>query len=95
MLARTPPSRAEEARNLRAEARLVTMAGVILLAIGLPLTLVLAAIALAGGMSYEAPLLAGAPPILLGWAACFYGSRRLERAQHLEGRPQNGTSPAA
>lgn len=95
MLARSPPTPAEEARALRAEARLMTMAGVILLAIGLPLSLILAALALAGTIGALVPFWAGAPPIALGWAACILASRRLERAQALEGRGSDGEASAA
>src|SRR5262245_38065804 len=71
-------------RNLRAEARLLTMAGVILLALGFPTTLVLAALAMEpDGLS---PLLAagiGTPLIAAGWTACAYASDRLSRAAKL------------
>lgn len=86
MLVRTPPTPAQEARALRAEARLMTLAGVILLAIGLPLSLILAALALAGTVGPLVPVWAAGPPIALGWAACAWASRRLQKAQALEGR---------
>ncbi len=82
----SPPRRAgNEAQNLRAEARLIAMAGLILLAIGFPTTLILAALSLSpDGISPLFALLAGGPPIALGWAACHYASTRLERAKERE-----------
>jgi len=82
----SPPRRAgNEAQNLRAEARLIAMAGLILLAIGFPTTLILAALSLSpDGISPLFALLAGGPPIALGWAACRYASTRLERAKERE-----------
>jgi hypothetical protein len=71
---------------LRDEARLLTIAGVMLLAIGFPVTLVLAAHALAPrGLSPVLPLAVGGPPIILGYVACHYASVRLSRARDLEG----------
>lgn len=70
---------------LRAEARLIATAGLILLAVGFPLTLALAALALApNGLSPLAPLLSGGPLVGFGWAACRYASWRLEQAGRLE-----------
>lgn len=82
----SPPRRAQnEAQNLRAEARLVAMAGLILLAIGFPTTLILAALSLSpDGISPMLAPLVGGPPIALGWAACHYASGRLERAKERE-----------
>lgn len=75
------------AQTLRDEARLLSVAGVILLAIGLPLTLFLATQALApSGLSPLLPIAAGGPPIVLGYIACHYASRRLARAKALEAR---------
>lgn len=72
---------------LRSEARLLTIAGLILLAIGFPTTLVLAAQALSpDGLSPILPLAVGAPPIVLGYIACHFASRRMVKAQSLEGR---------
>jgi hypothetical protein len=72
---------------LRSEARLLTIAGLILLAIGFPTTLVLAAQALSpDGLSPVLPLAVGAPPIVLGYIACHFASRRMVKAQALEGR---------
>ncbi len=71
---------------LRDEARLLTMAGLILLVIGFPTTLVLALYALAPrGLSPILPLAIGGPPIILGYVACHYASARLARARDLEG----------
>lgn len=73
--------------TLRAEAQLLTTAGLILLAIGFPLTMVLAMSALApDGVSPVLPIAFGAPPLLLGYVACHFASRRLERAKELEAR---------
>ena len=74
--------------NLRSEARLLTLFGAILLAIGFPLTLVLVALALKpAGLSPLVPLAAGGPPIVLGYIACHYASKRLARAKALQDLP--------
>ena len=65
---------------------MLTIAGLILLAIGFPLTLILAGLALwTKTVSTFAPLL-GAPAVGLGWAACGYASDRLVRAKDIEAR---------
>jgi len=70
---------------LRAEARLLTTAGLLLLALGFPVTLFLVANALAGdGGSPWAPVAAGAPPIMLGYLACHFASARMLQAKALE-----------
>lgn len=72
-------------QNLRAEARLVTAAGAILLVIGFALTLALAALAMpAQGVSPIWAFCLGGPPIALGWIACRYASSRLEKARLVE-----------
>lgn len=72
---------------LRNEARVLTAAGAILLAIGFPLTMTLVALALAPhGLSPVLPIAAGGPPIVLGYIACHYASHRLARAKALERR---------
>lgn len=78
-------SLSQSASVLRAEARLLATAGLILLGGGFPLTLTLAALALApDGLSpWLAPALGG-PPILLGYVACHFASARLARAKALE-----------
>jgi len=74
-----------DAQALRAEARLLTIAGVALLVIGFPLTLFLVAQALAPeGISPMLPLALGAPPLMLGYLACHFASQRLVRAKALE-----------
>ena len=88
MHAKAPPGGTRypvrEAKALRAEARLLIIAGLILLAIGFPATLVLAAMALApDGISPLIAILVGAPFIVAGWAACHYASGRLETAARL------------
>lgn len=72
---------------LRAEARLLSVAGFILLALGFPATLMLVAQSLApDGVSPMLPLAIGAPPIMLGYIACHFASKRLVKAKALEGR---------
>ena len=75
------------AASLRAEARLLLTAGLILLAIGFPATLLLVAQALGEeGASPMLPLAIGAPPIMLGYLACHFASQRLVKARALEER---------
>lgn len=70
---------------LRAEARLLAIAGMLLLAIGFPFTLFLAWLALNGdGVPPLLPVAAGAPPILLGYFACHFAARRMVKARELE-----------
>jgi hypothetical protein len=72
---------------LRAEARLLTVAGLILLGLGFPVTLLLVAQALAAdGLSPVLPAAIGAPPIMLGYIACHFASKRLVKAKALEAR---------
>ena len=72
---------------LRAEARLLTVAGLILLGIGFPTTLLLVAQSLAPeGVSPVLPAAIGAPPIMLGYIACHFASKRLVKAKALERR---------
>jgi hypothetical protein len=71
---------------LRAEARLLTFAGLILLGAGFPTTLALVALALTpGGLSPMLPIAAGAPPLVLGYLACHFASQRMVKAKTLEG----------
>jgi len=86
--ARSTSARSVTARSLRAEARLLTTAGLILLVLGFPLTLLLVAQALTPGAHMPAmlPLAAGAPPIVLGYLACHFASRRMVKAKALERR---------
>lgn len=70
---------------LRAEARLLTVAGFFLLGIGFPLTLIMTAIALGrGDASPFVPAAIGAPPIVLGYLACHFASERMLKAKALE-----------
>lgn len=72
--------------TLRAEARLLTIAGLMLLGIGFPVTVILVALALSpSGMPPILPLAIGAPPIMLGYLACRFASDRLVKARALEG----------
>jgi hypothetical protein len=62
------------------------MAGLILLAIGFPATLVLVAFALApDGISPVLPVAVGAPPIMLGYLACHFAAQRMVKARAIEG----------
>ncbi len=83
-----PPSKRAQAQSLRAEARLLTTAGLILLAFGFPLTLLLVAQALTPDAHTPAilPFAAGAPPIVLGYLACHFASQRMVKAKALERR---------
>jgi hypothetical protein len=70
---------------LRAEARLLTIAGFMLLGIGFPVTLVMVAIALGSGTgSPFVPAAIGAPPIMLGYLACHFASLRMVKAKLIE-----------
>ena len=74
------------AQLLRAEASVLTLAGVLLLAIGFPFTLMLVAMALTSEtFSPMLPIAAGAPPIMLGYLACHFAARRLEKARAIDG----------
>jgi hypothetical protein len=71
--------------TLRAEARLLTTAGLLLLGVGFPVTLLLVAHALGQGAgSPFLPAAVGAPPIMLGYLACHFASRRMVKAKALE-----------
>jgi len=73
------------ANDLRAEARLLTLAGLILLGLGFPLTLYLVAVSLGpNGLSPILPIAIGAPPIVLGYIACHFASLRMVKAKALE-----------
>lgn len=74
------------AAALRAEARLLTIAGFFLLGVGFPLTLIMTALALgAGSGSPFVPAAIGAPPIMLGYLACHFASQRMVKAKAIEG----------
>ncbi len=76
----------QNATTLRAEARLLTTAGLILIAIGFPLTIALAILALSPrGLSPIFPPAIGGPFLILGYFACHYASERLAKAKQLEG----------
>jgi hypothetical protein len=79
---------------LRAEARLLTIAGFFLLGLGFPLTLIMTAIALgAGDNSPFVPAAVGAPPIMLGYLACHFASLRMVKAKAIES--ERGSSSRA
>jgi hypothetical protein len=82
MAARRPNSAA-----LRAEARLLTFAGLLLLGLGFPITLALVGFALSSGSNAPfVPAAIGAPPMMLGYLACHFASQRMLRAKALEGQ---------
>jgi uncharacterized RDD family membrane protein YckC len=69
---------------LRAEARFLSAAGLILLCAAFPMTLFFVAVVLAGaGASPMLPIAAGAPPIAIGYLACHFASRRQAKAKEL------------
>jgi hypothetical protein len=71
--------------TLRAEARLLGTAGFMLLCIGFPVTLLMVAQALTQDVgSPFLPAAIGAPPIMLGYLACHFASRRMVKAKALE-----------
>jgi hypothetical protein len=75
------------AATLRAEARLLSLAGFTILAIGFPVTLALVAHALVTeGASPFLPAAVGAPPLMLGYLACHFASQRMVLAKAAEAR---------
>lgn len=73
------------ASELRAEGRLLALAGAILLCLGFPLTLYLVALALAPhGLSPVLPAAIGAPPLMLGYITCHFASHRMVKAKAIE-----------
>lgn len=66
---------------------MLATAGFILLMLGLPLTLVLAWMAMSPdvGLSPVLPAAAGGAPLTLGYLACAFASRRMARAKAIEG----------
>lgn len=75
--------------TLRAEARLLSLAGCVLLAVAFPTTLALAARALlVDDASPFFPLAVGAPPMMLGYLACHFASHRMVLAKAIETRSQ-------
>jgi hypothetical protein len=72
--------------TLRAEARLLATAGLLVLGVAFPLTLLLVAEQLEEtATSPFLPIAIGAPPIMLGYLACHFASRRIVKATMLEG----------
>ena len=75
---------------LRAEARLLATAGLILLALAFPLTLALVAYALSSrAISPVLPLAVGLPPIMLGYLACHFATQRMMKAKELDRQRQS------
>jgi hypothetical protein len=92
MLCETETAADAAAASLRAEAKLLAMAGTLLLAAGFPLTLALAALSLASGrVEPLTSVWAGAPLIVFGWVSCALASRRLQQAR----RVRESAAPAA
>jgi hypothetical protein len=75
------------AASLKAEARVLSSAGLILLMLAFPLTMWLAWLAMAPelGVSPVLPLAAGGGPLTLGYLLCHFASRRMAMAKTLEG----------
>lgn len=73
------------ASHLRAEARLLSLAGYQALLLAFPFTLFLVARALAGAAPPYAPIAFGAPALLLGYAPCWLAARQMARARRLDG----------
>ncbi len=79
-----PDPRQAHVAALRAEARFLSAAGLILLSAAFPMTLFFVAVALTElGASPMLPIAAGAPPIMIGYLACHFASRRLAKAKEL------------
>ncbi len=79
-----PPSRSAHLESLRGEARFMAAAGMILMAVALPLTLAFVALALGRhDVSPMLPIAVGAPPIMIGYLACHFASRRLAKVKTL------------
>lgn len=71
--------------TLRAEARLLAVAGAILLGIGFFATVILVGQALgAEGVSPALPLWVGGPPLVFGYLACHFATQRMQRARALD-----------
>lgn len=70
--------------TLRGEARILNIAGVLLLLASFPFTMLLVARALSGGIPSMLPLAAGAPFILLGYLLCSFAARRHLQARKLD-----------
>lgn len=82
------PAQRPNPAALRAEARLLTIAGLMLLGVGFPVTLIMVAIALgAGAETPFLPAAIGAPPIVLGYLACHFASHRMVKAKTIEAGP--------
>lgn len=66
---------------------MLTLAGAILLGLGLPITVGVAFVATNphAGVSPWMPVIVGGPLILLGYGACAYAAKRYAEAKKLEG----------
>jgi hypothetical protein len=73
--------------TLRAEARLLAVAGAILLGIGFLATIILVGRALdAEGASPGLPIWVGGPPLLFGYLSCHFATLRMQRARALDSK---------
>jgi hypothetical protein len=71
--------------TLRAEARLLAVAGAILLGLGFFATIILVGRALGGvDASPALPIWVGGPPLVFGYAACHFATQRMQRARTLD-----------
>lgn len=79
-----PDPRQAHVDALRAEARFLSTAGLILLCLAFPMTLLFVAVALTEqNASPMLPIAAGVPPIMIGYLACHFASRRMTKAKQL------------
>ncbi len=79
-----PEPRSTHIEVLRGEARFMAAAGMILMGVALPLTLVFVALALGSSdISPLLPIAVGAPPTMIGYLACHFASRRLAKVKAL------------
>lgn len=74
-----------EGSHLRAEARLLALAGFQALALAFPFTLILVGQALAGEVAPLAPIAFGAPALALGYIPCHIAARRFHKARRADG----------
>lgn len=75
------------AASLKAEARVLSSAGLILLLLAFPLTMWLAWLAMSPELDVSPvlPMAAGGGPLTLGYLLCHFASRRMALAKVLEG----------
>lgn len=71
--------------TMRAEARLLSLAGFQVLAIGFPFTLFQVALSLSGEVPPLLPIAVGAPALFAGYLPCHLAAARLAVANRLDG----------